>query len=316
MLTSSPRRYSGGGTVGVEHLNVYQKYGYIPAGKGAVSNTLEYAYDDWCVAQMAKTLGKKEDYAYFMKRSSNWKNTFDALTGFARPKDELGKWLEPFDPYRTPGFVEGNAFNYSWFVPHDPKSLVEQVGKDRFVSRLNEAMEKSAKANFNAAGDNFSAFPVNHGNQTSMEVSYLFNWAGAPWLTQKWSRAIQEQYYGTTPYDAYPGDEELGQMSSWYIMSALGLFQMDGGAGSVPAYELGSPRYPKVTIQLRQKYGRGHSFVIEAKHASKENKYIQSAMLNGNPISGFSIPQAEVLRGGSLIIEMGNKPNKQWGLLK
>lgn len=316
MLTSSPEHYPGGGTVGVEHLDVYRKYGYIPAGMGAVSNTLEYAYDDWCVAQMARTLGKKEDYDYFIRRSSSWKNIFDPATGFARPKDEYGKWVEPFDPYHTPGFVEGNAFNYSWFVPHDPSGLVDQVGQERFVSRLDQAMEKSAKANFNAAGDNFSAFPVNHGNQTSMEVAYLFNWAHSPWLTQKWSRAVQEQYYGTTPYDAYPGDEDLGQMSSWFVMSTLGLFQMDGGVGQVPTYELGSPRYPKMTINLGQKYGRGSFFVIEAKNASKVNKYIQKVELNGRLINGFSIPQAEVLKGGTLVIEMGDKPNSQWGLSK
>lgn len=310
MLTVSPERYPGGGTVGVEHLDVYKKYGYVPAGKGYVSNTLEYAYDDWCLAQMAKELGQKEDYQYFLKRSENWKHIFDPKTGFMRPKDEKGNWIEPFDPYHTPGFVEGNSFNYSWFVPHDPKGLVEQVGKDRFVSRLDEAMEKSAKANFNAAGDNFSAYPLNHGNQTSMEVAYLFNWAGAPWLTQKWSRAIQEQYYGTTAYNAYPGDEDLGQMSSWFVMSALGLFQLDGGASTTPTYELASPRYPKVTLNLGGRYGRGQKFVIEAKHASKENMYIQKVELNGKKVDGFLIPQSAILKGGKLSIEMGSTPVK------
>ena len=310
MLTVSPQRYPGGGTVGVEHLDVYKKYGYVPAEKGYVSNTLEYAYDDWCLAQMAKELGKKDDYNYFLKRSENWKHIFDPKTGFMRPKDEKGNWIEPFDPYHTPGFVEGNSFNYSWFVPHDPKGLVEGVGQSRFVNRLDEAMEKSAKANFNAAGDNFSAYPLNHGNQTSMEVAYLFNWAGAPWLTQKWSRAIQEQYYGTTPYNAYPGDEDLGQMSSWFVMSALGFFQLDGGASTTPTYELASPRYPKVTLNMGGGYGRGQKFVIEARNASKENKYIQNVTLNGKKVEGFLIPQSAVLNGGKLIIEMGSTPVK------
>lgn len=314
MLTTPPRRYEGGGTVGVEHIEPYIEYGYIPAGKGYVSNTLEYAYDDWCLAQMAKTLGKTEDYEYFFRRSENWRNIFDPVSGFMRPKDAKDQWIEPFDPYHTPGFVEGNAFNYTWFVPQNPKGLVEAIGQERFVSRLNEAMEKSAKANFNAAGDNFSAYPVNHGNQTSMEVAYLFNWADAPWLTQKWVRAIQEQYYGTTPYDAYPGDEDLGQMSSWFVMSALGLFQLDGGCGLEPTYELASPRYPKAVIRLDGKYARGKEFVIEARNASKENKYIQSVQLNGKSVSGFLIPQAEVLKGGKMVIEMGSSPNKNWGI--
>lgn len=304
MMTTAPQRYKGGGSVGVEHLVPYMKYGYIPQGKGTVSNTMEYAYDDWCLGQMAKVLGKEDDYEFFNKRSGSWSNLFDTETGFIRPKDEAGEWVTPFDPYHTPGFTEGNAFNYTWFVPHNPEGLIEKMGKERFVSRLNEAMEQSARANFNAAGDKFAKFPINHGNETSMEVAYLFNWAGAPELTQKWVRAIQEQYYGTTPYDAYPGDEDLGQMSSWFVMSALGLFQMDGGCSARPMYELGSPRFPKVTLHFKNEYGRGDTFVIEAQNASKANCYIQSVKLNGKPVEGFRIPQSEVLKGGRLEIRM------------
>ncbi len=141
-----------------------------------------------------------------------------------------------------------------------------------------------------------------------MHVAYLFNWAGKPALTQKWVRAIQEQYYGTTPYDAYPGDEDLGQMSSWFVMSAIGLFQTDGGCSENPVYEIGSPRYPKVIIHLDQKYNRGKEFVIVAKNASKENKYIQSIFLNGKPVDDFKIPQSEVLKGGMLELIMSNQP--------
>lgn len=307
MLSGEPQRFPGGGTVGVEDLVPYMQYGYIPKGLGRASNTLEYAYDDWCLGQMAKLLGKEDDYRYFDQRSNNWCNLLDPETGFIRPKDAEGNWISPFDPYHTPGFTEGNSFNYSWFVPHNPEKLVNMVGKERFIDRLDKAMEKSSAANFNAAGDNFAAFPINHGNETSMEVAYLFNWAGAPRLTQKWVRAIQEQYYGTTPYDAYPGDEDLGQMSSWFVMSALGLFQMDGGCSQHPVYELASPRYPKMTIHLGGRYGRGETFVIEARGASKENKYIKSVKLNGKPVEGFKIPQSEVLKGGSLVIEMGKE---------
>jgi predicted alpha-1,2-mannosidase len=313
MLTVPPQKYPGGGTMGVEHLPPYQQYGYIPAGKGYVSNTLEYAYDDWALSQMAQTLGKKEDAAYFMQRSENWRNIFDTVSGFIRPKDENGAWIEPFDPYHTPGFVEGNAFNYTWFVLQNPQGLIEAMGKERFVARLDEAMEKSSRANFNAAGDDFANYPVNHGNETSMEVTALFNWAGAPWLTQKWVRAIQEQYYGVTPYDAYPGDEDLGQMSGWFVMSALRLFQLDGGCSQTPVYELTSPRYPKAVIRLDGKYGRGQTFVIEAKNASGENKYIQKVELNGQPVNDFRIPQSEVLKGGRLILQMGATPVNSQG---
>jgi putative alpha-1,2-mannosidase len=163
--------------------------------------------------------------------------------------------------------VEGNAFNYTWFVTHNPEGLIFEMGKERFVNRLNEAMEKSAVANFNASVDDFSSFPINHGNEPAMEIAYLFNWAGKPWLTQKWARAIQEQYYGTTPYDAYLGDEDLGdedlgQMSSWFIMSTIGLFQMDEGCSAKPIYEIGSPRFPRITILFNNKYNRGTKFTI------------------------------------------------------
>lgn len=308
MMTTPPQKYPGGGTVGVEHLVPYMKYGYVPAGKGLVSNTLEYAYDDWCLAQMAHVLGKATEYKCFMKRSDNWRNIFDPATGFMRPKKESGEWIEPFDPYRTPGFTEGNAFNYTWFVPHNPKGLIDAMGRERFVTRLNAAMEYSSKANFNAAGDNFEIYPINHGNQTSMEVSALFNWADSPSLTQKWTRAIQEQYYGTTPYDAYPGDEDLGQMSSWFVMSTLGLFQLDGGCSLEPMYEITSPRYPKATLRLDGKYGRGQKLVIEATNASKDNKYIQRIRWNNVPLEGFLIPQEVLLKGGHLLMEMGVKP--------
>lgn len=304
MLTTAPQDYRGGGTVGVEDLVPYMKYGYIPIDQGSASNTMEYAYDDWCLGQMAKIIGKEDDYRYFDKRSDNWSNLFDTETGFIRPKNADGNWVTPFDPYHTPGFTEGNSFNYTWFVPHNPERLIGLMGKERFISRLNQAMEQSSHANFNAAGDNFAKFPINHGNETSMEVAYMFNWAGAPELTQKWVRAIQEQYYGTTPYDAYPGDEDLGQMSSWFVMSALGLFQMEGGCSVTPMYELGSPRFPKITIHLNKKYSRGESFVIEAVNASKDYKYIKSAKLNGKAVDGFRIPQEEVLKGGKLEIVM------------
>ena len=167
--------------------------------------------------------------------------------------------------------------------------------RDRLYRSADSAMQKSSYANFNASGDDFANYPINHGNETSMEVAYLFNRAGAPHLSQKWVRAIQEQYYGTTPYDAYPGDEDLGQMSSWFVMSAIGLFQMDGGCAEKPFYEVTTPRYSKITIHLDGKYGRGIDFVIEAPGASKENKYVHSIRLNGKRIDGFRIDQQEVL---------------------
>ncbi|GAB3650239.1 GH92 family glycosyl hydrolase [Echinicola sediminis] len=304
--------HPGGGRVGNESLEDYLKYGYVPRQtkvyQSYISNTLEYAFDDWCLAQAAKTLGKEEDYKTFMNRSDNWRNIFDKNTGFMRPKNSDGTWVEPYDPYHTPGFVEGNAWQFSWFVPHNVHGLVEGIGKERFITRLNEAMEESQKVNFNALGDNFSKYPINHGNQPNMQSSYLFNYADAPWLTQKWTRAIQEKYYGMGPRDAYPGDEDQGQMSAWYVMSTLGLFQMDGGASSSPYYELGSPRFEKVTLHLSDNYYGGKTFVIKAENASRENKYIRSAAINGKKLNTWRFPQKELIKGGILKLEMSDSP--------
>lgn len=306
--------HSGGGRVGNESLVAYMKHGYVPLQtdiyQSYVSNTLEYAYDDWCLAQAAKILDKTIDYELFMKRSQNWRNIFDPKSGFMRPKNVDGTWHEPFSPYHTPGFVEGNAWQFSWFVPQDVDGLVDAIGKERFIMRLDSAMYKSQKVNFNALGDNFSKYPINHGNQPNMQSCYLFNYAGAPWLTQKWARAIQEKYYGTGVRDAYPGDEDQGQMSAWYVMSTLGLFQMDGGASTNPQYELGSPRFEKATIHLSDNYYGGNTFVIEAKNASRDNKYIHSVLLNGKKLNSWKFPQKELIKGGTLIIEMKDFPSK------
>jgi predicted alpha-1,2-mannosidase len=307
--------HPGGGRVGNESLEPYLKCGFVPLNtnlyQSYVSNTLEYAFDDWCLAQAAKTLKMDHDYQLFMKRSGNWQNIFDSKTGFMRPKNADGTWYEPFDPYRTPGFVEGNAWQFSWFVPHNMKGLVDAIGQERFVARLDSAMYQSQKVNFNALGDNFSKYPINHGNQPNMQSCYLFNYADTPWLTQKWAREIQEKYYGLGPRDAYPGDEDQGQMSAWYVMSTLGLFQMDGGVATHPQYELGSPRFEKVTIHLSDKYYDGNTFIIKAKNASRENKYINTVQLNGKKWDTWKIPQKEIIKGGELILEMVDVPNME-----
>jgi putative alpha-1,2-mannosidase len=192
-------------------------------------------------------------------------------------------------------------------VPQNVDGLIDVIGKEEFISRLDSAMKKSEKVYFNALGDNFSKYPINHGNESNMQASYLFNYADKPNLTQKWTRAIQEKYYGLGVRDAYPGDEDQGQMSAWYVMSAIGLFQMDGGTSTDPYYELGSPRFKKVTIHLSDKYYGGKTFVIEAKNASRNNKYIKSATLNGKELNTWKIPQKEIIKGGTLIIEMSDE---------
>jgi predicted alpha-1,2-mannosidase len=324
MQTTPPRLFPGDGAVGNANLENYLKYGYVaedgpigPGGKAEwhrawTSNTFEYAYDDWCVGQLARALGRVDVATEFLKRSQSWRNVFDAKTGFARPRKTNGDWLAPFDPYRTGGFVEGNAWQYTWFVPQDPAALIQTMGRDRFLSRLNEAFEKSAPTRFNAAGERMADYPINQGNQPTMQVAWLFNWAGAPWMTQKWARAILQAYYGFNPADAYLGDEDQGQMSSWFVMSSLGLFEMDGGCRVDPVYEIGSPLYPKITIHLSKEHYGGKTFVIEARNASRTNRYIQSALLNGRLLNRWWIRWQDVVNGGRLALELGPTPNRNW----
>jgi len=324
MQTTLPQKHPGGGWVGNENLENYLKYGYVasdgPIVQGAKaewtkawgSNTYEYSYDDWCVAQLALKLGRADIAEQFLKRSRSWRNQFDTETGFARPRKANGEWVTPFDPFHTPGFVEGNAWQYTWFVPQDVPGLVGLMGRERFISRLNEAFQRSAPTRFNAAGERFDEFPINHGNQPTMHAAWLFNWAGQPWMSQKWTRAILGAFYGHNPADAYLGDEDQGQMSAWFVMSSLGLFQTDGGCRVNPVYEIGSPLYPKTVIHLSKEHYGGKTFTIEARNAGRTNRYIQAATLNGHPLESWFIPQKEILKGGTLVIELGPEPNLDW----
>jgi len=311
--TTPGQPHEGGGYVGNRQLKSYIELGYVPVENGPVSNTLEYAYDDWCVAQMAKALGKKDDYEYFTKRANNYRHVFDPAVGYMRQKHKDGSWVKDFSPYSGRGFVEGNSWQYTWFVPHDVKGLIDLIGREEFNRRLEEGFEKSRKSNFNATHDRFADYPINHGNQPNMQAAYLFNFSGTPWLTQKWARGITEHYYGTGPIDGYPGDEDQGQMGAWYVMSAMGLFEMDGGAAAKPTYEVGSPIFDKVTIYLDDKYYKGGKFVIEARNNSNKNRYIQSATLDGKPLNKPWFYHRELVDGGKLVLQMGPKPNKQWG---
>jgi len=320
MQTSMPQKLSGGGHVGNENLGNYLKHGYVAVDgkqqgdwKGPwTSNTYEYSYDDWCVAQLALALGRTNLAETFLKRSQNWQNVFDAETGFARPRMANGEWQTPFDPHGKASFVEGSAWQYTWFVPQDVPGLMAAMGRERFVSRLNEGFEKSEPTRFNAVGDRYDVAPVDQGNQPTMHVAWLFNWAGKPWLTQKWARAILDGYYGYNPADAYLGDEDQGQMSAWFVMAAIGLFQTDGGCRVNPIYELSSPLYPRVTLHLSKDYYGGKTFIILARNASKKNRFIQSVTLNGKPLDSWWIPQSVVVRGGKLELELGPQPNEAW----
>ena len=232
-------------------------------------------------------------------------------------KDSKGKWAANFDPFRSGAnehYVEGNAWQLTYFVPQDIRALADYIGKKRFIERLEWGFQASEPWRYNAPNDQYWDFPVVQGNQQSMHFAFLFNWVGKPWLTQKWSRSIIDRYYGAGVANAYLGDEDQGQMSAWFIMAAIGLFQTDGGCSVDPIYEITIKLYEKTVIRLDNRYGRGKEFTIEARNASRQNKYIQSATLNGKPLQNFYFPASELLKGGTLILEMGDKPNKKWGL--
>ncbi|NGY37778.1 glycoside hydrolase family 92 protein [Flavobacterium sp. XN-5] len=298
-------------------LIYYKKYGFIPYSliDESVTITLEYAYDDWCVAQMAKELGKEADYQYFLNRSKAYQYLFDNESGFMRGKSVDGKsWNTPFDPKHSnhreqTDYTEGNAWQHSWFVPHAVDNLIEiHGGNDQFAGRLEKLFTESSEI----TGDNVSADITGligqyaHGNEPSHHIAYMFNHANQPWRTQYWARHIMDTQYNTTP-NGLSGNEDCGQMSAWYVLSSIGLYPMNPASGE---YEIGSPIFEKSTINLPE----NKMFVIEAKHVSHNNFYIQSATLNGKPFNKTTLSHQDILKGGTLHFVMGNKPNKNWGI--
>ncbi len=294
-------------------LKFYKQYGYIPYDKWVESVTiaLEYGYNDWCVAQMAKALGKTDDYNFFMKRSEAYKHLFDAETGFMRGKSSDGKWRLPFDPKYSnhregTDYTEGNAWQHSWFVPQDPQGLISLFGgKEKFVERLEKLFTESSEI----TGDNVSADITGligqyaHGNEPSHHIAYLFNEAGKPDRTQYWVNEILKTQYNTTP-NGLSGNEDCGQMSAWYVWSSMGLYPMNPASGE---YQIGRPLFNKVKINLPN----GKTFSIVAENVSAENMYIQSATLNGQPYDKFTISDEEIQKGGELKFVMGSVAPKK-----
>lgn len=298
-------------------LNFYKKYGYIPYNllDESVTITLEYAYDDWCVAQMAKALGKTEDYQFFLNRSKAYQYLFDSKTGFMRGKSEDGKsWNEPFDPKHSnhrehTDYTEGNAWQHSWFVPHNVDDFITLHGSNEvFTKRLEQLFTESSEITGSNVSADISGLigQYAHGNEPSHHIAYMFNHANQPWRTQYWVRHILDTQYNTTP-NGLSGNEDCGQMSAWYVFSSMGLYPMNPASGE---YEIGSPIFEKAKINLEG----GKSFVIEAENVSDKNFYIQSATLNGVPFNTTVITHQQILQGGILHFVMGAEPNKKWGI--
>ena len=300
-------------------LKFYKEFGYIPYEllDESVTITLEYAYNDWCVAQMAKALGKTEDYNYFLNRSKAYQYLFDPETGFMRGKAEDGKsWHTPFDPKYSnhrehTDYTEGNAWQHSWFVPHNVEDFITLHGSNEvFTGRLEQLFTESSEITGTNTSADISGLigQYAHGNEPSHHIAYMFNAANKPWRTQYWSRHILDTQYNTTP-NGLSGNEDCGQMSAWYALSSIGLYPMNPAS---TVYEIGSPIFEKATLSISE----DKTFVIEAEHVSAQNIYIQSATLNGELFNQSSISHETIKHGGTLHFVMGDTPNKSWGINK
>lgn len=290
------------------HLNspfeVWEQYGYMPQNlqNVSVSITMEQAFDDWCVAAVAKKLGKTEDYERFIKRSEFYRNLFNPATGFFQPKDDKGNWIEPFDPlsYENPCFVEGNAWQYMWFVPHNPQGLIDLFGGVKpFIKKLDENFtltETSGEINGNA-----SAFigQYAHGNEPSHHTVYLYNFAGQPWRTQELVEQVRSSFYNPTPC-GYAGNDDCGQMSAWYIFSALGFYPFNAGAAE---YVIGTPLFSRAVMHLPN----GKELVINAPRKSEKAIYVKGVKLNGKKITDWKLTHQQIMEGGSLDFTMSTK---------
>lgn len=280
-------------------------------GKAGVATTLEYSWDDYALALYARKLGKEDDYQMFLKRAHNYQNVFDPAVGFMRGKTEDGKWISPFDP-REPYYnfmmKEASGWSTLWLVPHDVQGLIDLLGgREKFSAKLDAFFNTPYSAKGICRDCTGVIGQYVQGNQPDQQAAYYYDWSGQPWKTQELTRRILRLMYGSDKYGlAFPGMDDQGSTSSWYVMSAMGFYTVDP---SSPNYILGSPIFDKVTIHM----GNGRDFVIAVKSNSEKNMYIQSATLNGKPWNKPWFSHAEMANGGSLVLNMGPMPNRKWG---
>ena len=290
-------------------MDLYKQYGYIPADqmKNSVSKTLEYAYNDWCIAQLANDLGKNEDYEYFLKRSENYKNVFDTRSTFMRGKLSTGEWNDEKELYNSSyrnDYTEGNAWQYTWFVPHDPDTLISLMGGNGpFVQKLDKMFETELDLGNEKAHDISGLIgQYVHGNEPAHHISYLYNYAGQPWKTQQRLTQIMHELYTTGP-DGLCGNEDCGQMSAWYLMSAMGFYPVNPASG---VYDIGRPFFDEIKVDV----GNGKEFIVLAHNLSEYNIYVQEVKLNGENLTKPLIRHADIVSGGRLEFFMGNKRNE------
>ena len=307
-------------------LKPFLEKGFIPyceeskrddvASNFAVSRTLEYCFSSYAAAQMAKAMGKERDFHRLMELSDQWKYVYDETLDLVRPRDINRKFIQNFDPTQPwRGFQEGNANSYTFYVPHDIGGLTQKMGKQEFNDRLEKVFEASASVTFCGGKENINAFSglrfaYNHGNQPCLHMPFLFNLSGRPELSQYWSRRICSEFYGTDGIHGYGygQDEDQGQLSGWYVMAALGLFDVKGLCEVNPSLHIGSPVFNKITLQLNPDYSSGKTVVISAKNNSPENYYVQQAKVNGRLRDELSVSVAELWEGAVIELDMGPQP--------
>lgn len=321
MFHEATNKGSAGPSNGRDGWKDYFIYGYVsyPDYREATAKTLEYCYDDWCAMQFAKMTGQPFYEKLFAKQIFNYRNVYDPSVGFMRGRQKDGSWYPDFDPTEWGGpFTEGSAWHYLWSVFHDVQGLIDLTGGDRaFVAKLDSVF--SVPNTFKVGTYNrvihemaememINMGQYAHGNQPIQHMIYLYNYAGQPWKTQKWARKVMADLYSSTP-DGYPGDEDQGQTSSWYVISAMGLYSVCPGTTE---YVIGSPVFPKMTIQLEN----GKKLIIEAENNNSENVYIQSASFDGKPFTKNYLLYEDLMNGGTIRYQMGNTPALNRGVSK
>lgn len=325
--------YGTMGKAGYEHstnlgggLNHYINKGYVPypipegefgSHQDGASLTMEYAYQDWTLAQLAKKLNHTEDYQYFLNRSNNYKNVFDKKAGWMRPKNVNGVWRKDFDPYQVEhGFIESNGAQSTWFVPHDIKGLAKLMGgNNKAVEKLNNQFKAAEKLKFTSGTSHsaelhpeYSRIPINYGNQPSIQTAYVFHKLNRPDLTQFWSRnVLKATFSGLAPNTGYNGDEDQGLMGSLSVLMKIGLFQMNGGTENDTEYQIGSPIFDEVSIKLHPDYYGDKTFIIKTKNNSNTNVFVNDVKLNDQEVEGYILSHSDIVKGGKLVLEMSNK---------
>ncbi len=307
-ITSSRRMINGVVPMSKHYKNTL---GHIPFEKEneSVAKGLEYAYADWCIAQLAKAAGDSAVYKKYSQLGKAYANYFDAETKFMRGKDIKGNWHTPFNPYssehRNDDYCEGTAWQWAWFVPHDVEGLVDLLGgKENFIVRLDSLFTAESKIEGSLTSSDISGLigQYAHGNEPSHHISHFYNYVGQSWRTQEIIDEVLHTLYFNDP-NGLSGNEDCGQMSAWYVLNAMGFYQVCPGE---PVYSIGRPLFDKVTINLAD----GKEFVIEAKNNSKDNKYVQNVQLNNTPLQSLFFNHSDLVNGGNIVLEMNSTPVK------